>query len=243
MRVSEVLLRIDFSPCLKYYRNPSRLYASHLNFICFRFVCELSVIICLLFMYRICRNKRPPRNKYPPNTVIFQRGEYTKPMGFDGWFFKGGSTQNRWALMGDFSKGGVHKTDGLWWVIFQRGEYTKPMGFDEWFFKGGSTQNRWVLEFFYCFEKLSARGVYLGKYGIWDCFLWFIYLSWFICLLSIIHLVFSTYFDIFFSTFECDCTQGGRYPHADQRWPSTRRRPSNRRGRAASCRQHCPPAT
>ena len=44
--------------------------------------------------YRICRNKRPPK------TVIFQRGEYRKPMGFDGWFFKGGSTQNRWLLMG-----------------------------------------------------------------------------------------------------------------------------------------------
>ena len=35
------------------------------------------------------------QNKRPPKTVIFQRGEYTKPMGFDGWFFKGGSTQNR----------------------------------------------------------------------------------------------------------------------------------------------------
>ena len=31
--------------------------------------------------------------------LIFQRGEYTKPMGFDGWFFEGGSTQNWWALM------------------------------------------------------------------------------------------------------------------------------------------------
>ena len=56
-------------------------------------------------IYRICRNKRPPRNKHPPKTfdisVIFQRGggrEYTKPMGFDGWFFKGRSTQNRWLL-------------------------------------------------------------------------------------------------------------------------------------------------
>ena len=29
-------------------------------------------------------------------------------------FFKGGSTQNRWLLVGDFSKGGVHKTDGYW---------------------------------------------------------------------------------------------------------------------------------
>ena len=29
------------------------------------------------------------------------------------WFVKGGSTQNRWLLMGDFSKGGVHKTDGF----------------------------------------------------------------------------------------------------------------------------------
>ena len=34
--------------------------------------------------YRICRNIRPPRNKRPPKTVIFQRGEYTKPMGL-GW--------------------------------------------------------------------------------------------------------------------------------------------------------------
>ena len=65
--------------------------------------------------------------------VIFQRGEYIKPMDFDGWFFKGGSTQNRWILMGDFSKGGVHKTDGFWWVIFQRGEYIKPMDFGVFF--------------------------------------------------------------------------------------------------------------
>ena len=44
-------------------------------------------------------NKRPPRNKRPPKTVIFQGGgEYTKPMGLDGWFFPGGSTQNRWVL-------------------------------------------------------------------------------------------------------------------------------------------------
>ena len=71
----------------------------------------------MLFQYRICRNKRPPRNRHPPKTVIFQRGEYTKPMAFDGWVFKGGSTQNRWVLMGDFSKGGVHKTDGFRWVL------------------------------------------------------------------------------------------------------------------------------
>ena len=45
------------------------------------------------------------------------------------WFFKGGSAQNRRVLMGDFSKGGVHKTDGFWWMIFQRGECTKPTGF------------------------------------------------------------------------------------------------------------------
>ena len=133
--------------------------------------------------------------------VIFQRGEYTKPMGFDGWFFKGRSTQNRWALMGDFSKGGVHKTEGFSWVIFQRGEYTKPMACDGWFFKGGSIQNRWALMddfskggvhktdgfWWVIFQrgeymksmacdgfwkvlvlllKLSARGVYFGKYGI-----------------------------------------------------------------------------
>ena len=67
--------------------------------------------------------------------VIFERGEYIKPMGFDGWVFKGGSTQNRWLSMGDFSKGGVHKTNGLWWVSFQRGstrqnENMKMSGFD-----------------------------------------------------------------------------------------------------------------
>ena len=95
--------------------------------------------------YRIGRNKRSPQNKRPPKTVVFPRGEYTKPMAFDGWFFRGGSTQNRWGLMGDFPEGGVHKTDGFWWVIFQRGEYTKPMGFDGWVFKGGSTQNQWGL--------------------------------------------------------------------------------------------------
>ena len=50
-----------------------------------------------------------------------------------------------WVSMGDFSKGGVHKTDEFRWGIFQRGEYTKPMAFDGWFFKGGSTQNRWGL--------------------------------------------------------------------------------------------------
>ena len=76
-----------------------------------------------------------------------------KPMGFWWGFFKGGSTQNRWALMGDFSKGGVHKTDGLWWMIF----------------KGGSTQNRWGwMSFgnFLLLQKLSVWGVYFGKYRI-----------------------------------------------------------------------------
>ena len=33
------------------------------------------------------------------------------------WFPKGGSTQNRWLLTGDFSKGGVHNTDGFWNVF------------------------------------------------------------------------------------------------------------------------------
>ena len=78
--------------------------------------------------YCLCRNKRPSHNKHPPKTVIFQRGEYTKPMGF-------------------------------WWVSFQRGEYPKPMAFDGFW------------NFFYCFEKLSTRGVYFGKYGILHLFL------------------------------------------------------------------------
>ena len=58
--------------------------------------------------HRICRNKRSPRSKRPPKTVIFPRGEYIKPMTFDGWFFTGGSTQNRWPLTGDFSQGEVN---------------------------------------------------------------------------------------------------------------------------------------
>ena len=33
------------------------------------------------------------------------------------WVFKGGSKQNRWVMMEDFSKGGVHKTDGSWWFL------------------------------------------------------------------------------------------------------------------------------
>ena len=73
--------------------------------------------------------------------MIFQRGEYMKPIAFDGWFFKGG----------------VHKTDGPWWVIFQRGEYTKPMAFNGF----------WKC--FYRFQKLSPRGVYFGKYGNYLC--------------------------------------------------------------------------
>ena len=56
-----------------------------------------------------------------------------------GDYSKGGVHKTKWLLMGHSSKGGVHKTDGLWWVIFQKGEYIKRMGFDGWFFKGGST--------------------------------------------------------------------------------------------------------
>ena len=74
-----------------------------------------------------------------------------EPMAFDGWFFKGGSTQNRWLLMGDFPKGGVHETDSFWWVIFQRGEYTKPMGLMGDFSKGGVHKTDGFWECFYCF--------------------------------------------------------------------------------------------
>ena len=56
------------------------------------FDCDAFFNFFLFTSHRICRNKRPPRNKRSPKTVIFQRGEYTKPMAFDGWFFKGGST-------------------------------------------------------------------------------------------------------------------------------------------------------
>ena len=57
-----------------------------------------------------------------------------------------------------FQRGGVHKTDGFWWVSFQRGEYTKPMGFDGWLSKEGSTQNRWLLEFFLLLLKIKRSG-------------------------------------------------------------------------------------
>ena len=54
--------------------------------------------------------------------------------------------------MGDFSKGGVHKTDGFWRVIFQRGEYTKPMGFDGFW--------NFIVP-----SKIKRLGVYFRKYG------------------------------------------------------------------------------
>ena len=58
--------------------------------------------------------------------------------------------------MGDFSKGGVHKTDGVLMDEFSKGGVHKTDGvFFGDFFKGGSTQNRWLLMgfgmFFYCF--------------------------------------------------------------------------------------------
>ena len=90
--------------------------------------------------YRICRNKRPLRNKRPPKTVIFQRGEYMKPMGFDGWFFQ---------------RGEYMKPMGFYRWFFKGGSTQNRMAFNEWFFKGWSTWNRWVLMgfgmFFYCF--------------------------------------------------------------------------------------------
>ena len=73
-------------------------------------------------------------------------------MGFDGWFSKGGSTQNRRILMDDFSKGGVHKTDG----------------FDGWCFKGGSTQNQWVL-----MDDVSKGGVHKTDEFV-ECFFSFL---------------------------------------------------------------------
>ena len=68
--------------------------------------------------YRIFQNKPSPQNKRPPKTVIFQRGEYTKPMGFDAGFFQ---------------RGEYTKPMGFDGWFFQRGEYTKPMGFGYYF--------------------------------------------------------------------------------------------------------------
>ena len=64
------------------------------------------------------------------------------------WFFKGGvhKTDGFWWVI--LQRGGVHKTDGLWWVILQRG--------------GGSTQNRWLLMafemFLIAFKKIKRPG-------------------------------------------------------------------------------------
>ena len=98
-------------------------------------------------------------NRYTVFTKINAHPEISAHQ--EQWFFKGGSTQNRWVLMGDFSKGGVHKTDGFWWVIFQRGEYTKPMGCDGWLFKGGvhKTDGLWMGDF-------SKGGVHKTD-GLW----------------------------------------------------------------------------
>ena len=105
--------------------------------------------------------------------MIFQRGDYMKPMGFKGWFFKGGSTWNRWALMGDFSKGGVHETEGVLMGDFSKGGVHETDG--SW----------WVLEkHFIAFKKLSARGVYCGKDGIFSH-----YFRKLVCFLLTIHSV------------------------------------------------------
>ena len=45
-------------------------------------------------------------------------------------FSKGGGVHKTDGLWWVIFKGGVHETDGFWWVIFQRGEYMKPMGSD-----------------------------------------------------------------------------------------------------------------
>ena len=45
---------------------------------------SLSDLSCVITVYPV-----PDKNS-PPKTVIFQKGEYTKPMGFDGWFFQRG---------------------------------------------------------------------------------------------------------------------------------------------------------
>ena len=83
------------------------------------FVYHFQIINQKIQWSRIFRNKRPPQNKRPPRNKCS-----SKTM-----IFKGGSTQNRWLLMDEFSRGGVHKTDGFWRVMFQGGgEYTKPMG-------------------------------------------------------------------------------------------------------------------
>ena len=72
----------------------------------------------VLLMYRlrgklviIQTNKlRPNLPKYTPTP--------TRAPSKKQWFFKGGSTQNQWVSMDDFSKGGgVHKTDGFEWMM------------------------------------------------------------------------------------------------------------------------------
>ena len=83
--------------------------------------------------YRIFRNKRPPKT--------------------------------------EISKGGVHKTDGFWWVIFQRGEYMKPMACDGWFFKGGEYTKPMAFDGW--FFKGGEYTKPVGFDGFWNVFYWF----------------------------------------------------------------------
>ena len=82
------------------------LLRTYFIFFITRAVISFSIRFFRVNTYRICRNKRPPRKKRRPKTVIFQRGGVHKTDGF-------------WWVM--FSKGGVHKTDRFWWVMFSKG--------------------------------------------------------------------------------------------------------------------------
>ena len=80
----------------------------------------------------------------------FSKGGVHKTNGFWWVIFKGGSTQNRWLLMGDFSKGGAHKTDGLLMGDFSKGGVHK-------------TDGLWNV--FLLLLNIKRPGAYFCKYG------------------------------------------------------------------------------
>ena len=116
----------------------------------FLFQCD-SVCWMITFPGSLCEGRGEDQKHHHPFSSAFSRTfptvrvqnfvqsslslkNHTNFFPIKNWFFKGGSTQNRLLLMGDFSKGGSTQKlmafDG-WFV--QRGEYTKPMAFDGWF--------------------------------------------------------------------------------------------------------------
>ena len=96
-------------------------------------------------------NKHKPIHFWTyPHTIFAEISAHQKQS-----FFQGGSTQNQWALMGDFSKGGVHKTDRSWWVLEKNLSLLKIKRPGRLFRQTRWIQNRFLLWSFYSLKFLS----------------------------------------------------------------------------------------